>query len=207
MSPYRIAVLFGGCSPEYSVSLESASAVIRHMDPAICQPILVGISSQGDWFHFRGDLDKIAADTWCNPADCTPATLSLSRSQPQLLCFPAEGGVEAIPLDAAFPILHGRGGEDGTVQGAFALAGIPVIGCGVLSSALCMDKYRAHQLAQAAGVAVPASHLVQPDTPAQQWASWAAALGYPLFVKPLRHLQSPLCPAAACCPGGSLCLR
>ena len=61
MSPYRIAVLFGGCSPEYSVSLESASAVIRHMDPAICQPILVGISSQGDWFHFRGDLDKIAA--------------------------------------------------------------------------------------------------------------------------------------------------
>ena len=186
MSPYRIAVLFGGCSPEYSVSLESASAVIRHMDPAICQPILVGISSQGDWFHFRGDLDKIAADTWCNPADCTPATLSLSRSQPQLLCFPAEGGVEAIPLDAAFPILHGRGGEDGTVQGAFALAGIPVIGCGVLSSALCMDKYRAHQLAQAAGVAVPASHLVQPDTPAQQWASWAAALGYPLFVKPLR---------------------
>ncbi|MFR7847407.1 MAG: hypothetical protein ACLU8S_07220 [Coprococcus phoceensis] len=58
-------------------------------------------------------------------------------------------------LDAVFPVLHGKNGEDGTVQGAAELAGIPVIGCGLLSSALCMDKDRAHQLAEKAGILVP----------------------------------------------------
>ena len=58
-------------------------------------------------------------------------------------------------IDAAFPVLHGKNGEDGTVQGLFELAGIPVVGCGVLSSALCMDKDRAHKLVQAEGISVP----------------------------------------------------
>ncbi|HBV53387.1 MAG TPA: D-alanine--(R)-lactate ligase, partial [Clostridiales bacterium] len=55
------------------------------------------------------------------------------------------------------PILHGKNGEDGTVQGLCGLAGIPVIGCNLISSALCMDKYRAHKLVQAEGIGVPDS--------------------------------------------------
>lgn len=58
-------------------------------------------------------------------------------------------------LDGVFPMLHGKNGEDGTVQGLIKLAGIPLMGCGVLSSALCMDKYRAHVIAEEAGIAVP----------------------------------------------------
>lgn len=58
-------------------------------------------------------------------------------------------------LDAAFPVLHGKNGEDGTVQGLLELAGIPIVGCGVLPSALCMDKDAAHRLAAAAGWRCP----------------------------------------------------
>ena len=63
-------------------------------------------------------------------------------------------------LDLAFPVLHGRNGEDGTVQGLFELAGIPVVGCGVLASALCMDKDRAHRLVKEAGIAVPEATVI-----------------------------------------------
>lgn len=67
-----------------------------------------------------------------------------------------------IPLDGVFPILHGKNGEDGTVQGLCQLAGLPVVGCGVLASALCMDKDRAHRLVRAAGIPVPASFSLEP---------------------------------------------
>ena len=67
-----------------------------------------------------------------------------------------------IPLDGVFPILHGKTGEDGTVQGLCQLAGLPVVGCGVLASALCMDKDRAHRLVRAAGIPVPASFSLEP---------------------------------------------
>lgn len=71
--------------------------------------------------------------------------------------------MQKIRLDAAFPfpVLHGQNGEDGTVQGLFELAGIPLVGCGVLASALCMDKDRAHKLVQAAGVAIPHSIVLE----------------------------------------------
>ena len=73
-----------------------------------------------------------------------------NRSESALLVF-GQGAMQKIRLDAAFPVLHGQNGEDGTVQDLFELAGIPLVGCGVLASALCMDKERAHKLVQAAG--------------------------------------------------------
>ena len=65
----NIAVIFGGCSPEYSVSLESAYAVISHMDSRRYTPVLVGITPDGEWFHYTGDIRKIAEDTWHSPQD------------------------------------------------------------------------------------------------------------------------------------------
>ena len=87
-----------------------------------------------------------------------------------------EGG-----FDRAFLILHGRGGEDGTLQGALELAGIPYTGTGVLGSALCMDKWRAKALASLSGVATPKAELV---FNLEEAKSAAAAIGYPLVVKP-----------------------
>ena len=134
----KIAVLFGGSSPEYGVSLQSAAAVIDHMDKRKYEPAAIGITHTGDWFYYAG------------------GTVSLRRGERSLLLM-REGCAERLEIDAVFPVLHGRNGEDGTVQGIFELAGIPVAGCGVLSSALCMDKDRAHRLAKEAGVRVPVS--------------------------------------------------
>lgn len=181
----RIAVIFGGCSPEYHVSLQSAYAVTCHMDKQKYEPVLIGITKKGDWFHFCGDIEKIPADTWHNAADCVPAAVSLSRSDHALLEW-RENRVSKLPIDAAFPVLHGKNGEDGTVQGVFELAGIPAAGCGILASALCMDKDRAHKLAQAAGVAVPRSFTLKKSEDIGAALAQAEQIGYPLFVKPVK---------------------
>lgn len=181
----NIAVLFGGCSSEYSISLQSAHAVLCHMDRTRYNPIPVGITQEGDWFLYTGDLDKIEADQWHTPQDCTPAMLSPNRSVHELLVL-EENGVRRLPIDALFPILHGKNGEDGTVQGLAELAGIPLVGCGVLSSALCMDKDRAHRLVKAAGIAVPAAAVLSRGATAEEALERGAALGYPVFVKPVK---------------------
>ena len=116
MDKLNIAILFGGCSPEYSVSLESAHAVITHLDQTRYAPVLIGISPSGDWYHFTGDVEKIRLDTWNNPTDCAPALVSPDRSACALL-VPSSG--KRIRLDAGFPVLHGKNGEDVTVQGIF----------------------------------------------------------------------------------------
>ena len=185
MSRLKIAVLFGGCSPEYGVSLQSAAAVLRHMDQSRYEPVMVGISQAGDWFHYTGPVDNIESDTWYSAEICAPAVVCPDRSAPSLLVFGPEG-MQNVHLDAAFPVLHGRNGEDGTVQGLFELAGVPLVGCGVLASALCMDKDRAHKLAQAAGVAVPQSFVLERWMGVTVAMAEGETLGYPLFVKPVR---------------------
>lgn len=180
----QIAILFGGCSPEYSVSLQSAYSVITHIDRKKYTPVLIGISNAGDWFKYDGEIEKIPADTWCNGKDCIPVVVSPSRTVHGILTI-KNGKIKEMYIDAAFPVLHGKNGEDGTVQGLFELAGIPVVGCGVLSSALCMDKDRAHKLVQAEGISVPQSFVLQNDMDAEIALMQAEEIGYPLFVKPV----------------------
>ena len=180
----NIAIFFGGCSPEYSVSLDSAYSVISGINREKYKPVPVGISRQGDWFYFKGDAEKIREDKWMQK-DCVPACLCLSRSNRCLDIF-EKNGVERIPLAGAFPVLHGKNGEDGTLQGAIELAGIPLIGCGVLASSLCMDKDRAHTLAAAAGIPVPKSFVAGRETPKDALYTFGESAGYPLFVKPVR---------------------
>ncbi len=148
-------------------------------------PVMIGISSGGDWFYFDGDAEKIAGNTWCNATDCTPAALSPDRSAHKVLVF-HPSGMERISIDAAFPVLHGRNGEDGTMQGLIELADIPLVGCGTLASALCMDKDRAHKLAHVAGIAVPAAFVLEKDVEIEKVLESADKLGYPLFVKPVK---------------------
>ncbi|MDD4565344.1 MAG: D-alanine--D-serine ligase VanG [Eubacteriales bacterium] len=185
MKRLNIAILFGGCSPEYSVSLQSAYSVIQYIDTCKFMPVLIGISPKGNWYRFEGDHEKIASDTWCNPSDCLPAAISPDREAHTLLIFHPDKVVK-LPIGAAFLILHGKNGEDGTVQGLFEMAGIPIVGCGTLASALCMDKDRAHKLAHAAGVQVPASFILKKNMDAGIAPAQAEHLGYPLFIKPVR---------------------
>lgn len=185
MKRKNVAILFGGCSPEYDVSLASASSVIRHLCREKYTPVLVGITRLGQWVHFRGDVEQIADDTWHQATHCAPAMLSPDRGRHRLLVTHAQG-MEEIPVDVVFPVLHGQNGEDGTIQGLCELAGLPLAGCGTLASALAMDKDRAHKLAQAAGVAIPPSFLLEAGYDLDLALVRADRLGYPLFVKPVR---------------------
>lgn len=179
----RILIFFGGCSTEYGVSLQSAHAVLTHLDRSRFEPLLVGITQSGGWLYYTGAPDAIPADRW-QGIECVPCTLVLSRGVSHLLLL--DGSGTQLSFDAAFPVLHGKNGEDGTLQGLLELAGIPVIGCGALSSALCMDKDRAHKLAALAGVKVPRSVVFRRSAGMDEIKAAAAKLGYPLFVKPVR---------------------
>ncbi len=182
----NIVVLFGGASSEYEVSLQSAYAVIGNMDRKKYNPVPVGITREGQWFYFTGEMDKLQKDTWCNESDCVPALLSPDRTYHHLILCRAQSIPEAIPVDAVFPVLHGRNGEDGTVQGLAELAGIPLVGCGTLSSALCMDKDRAHRLAELAGVRVPRAMVLMDNTAVNKACAFAENIGFPVFVKPVK---------------------
>ena len=179
-----ILVLFGGCSTEYEVSLQSAHGVLQALDRSRFTPLTVGITREGRWLRYPGGLSHLETGDWQAQPDCVPCTLSPDRGDRRLLWLDGSGRSEGF--DAAFPILHGKNGEDGTVQGLLELVGAPIIGCGALSSALCMDKDRAHKLAALAGVRVPRSRLFRRGAVLPQMARAAEELGYPLFVKPVR---------------------
>lgn len=192
MKTQNVLLLFGGCSSEYEVSLESAASVIHNLDAEQFTPVLVGISREGNWFHYTGDPQRISDDTWhMDTAHCSPAALSPSRSAHELLVY-GEDALMRIPVDVALPILHGRNGEDGTLQGLIELAGIPLAGCGTLASALCMDKDRAHRLVSLAGIRTPRALVL--DMPVfksssfatEQALTFAWQVGFPLYVKPVK---------------------
>ena len=182
----KIAVIFGGYSSEYPVSLESAHSVIVNLDRDKYELVLLGITKGGEWFRYYGSPEALEDDSWsADRSKCVPAVISPDRDLHGIVEF-RMNGVRTTRLDAAFPVLHGRFGEDGTVQGLCELAGIPVIGCGTLSSALCMDKDRAHKLASLAGVDVPRSVAFSGLPSTAELERLTAGLTMPVFVKPVR---------------------
>ncbi|WP_343209569.1 D-alanine--D-serine ligase VanG [Anaerolentibacter hominis] len=184
MEREKVAVLFGGCSTEYSVSLQSAYAVITHIDTEKYEPVLIGITREGKWFHYFGNPERIPLDTWLEDEAKTEAAILPDRQIHGMMEW-RDGAVSFTRLDFVFPVLHGRNGEDGTVQGLIELAGIPLVGCATLCSALCMDKQMAHERAAAAGVAVPkAVQLLRGEEKLAEQK--AAGLTFPLYVKPVR---------------------
>ena len=108
----NILIFFGGCSSEYSVSLSSASGVLLNLDREKYRPVPVGITQTGEWFYYTGSAEKLLDDSWLNEQDCVPALLSPNRGEKNLLLL-GDTGVERIPVDVAFPVLHGRNGEIG----------------------------------------------------------------------------------------------
>lgn len=185
MNKRKIIIFFGGCSSEYSVSLESAYFVICNLNKEKYEPVPVGITESGKWYYYGGETEKIKEDCWQEDPACIPAALSPNRGERSLLLFP-QGSMEKITVDAAFPVMHGRNGEDGTIQGLIELADIPLVGCGVLASALCMDKDRAHKLAEFNGIRVPKAIAFGRIYDLHQVLKFADQTGYPLFVKPVK---------------------
>lgn len=190
MRKKKIAIIFGGCSNEYPVSLQSAHAIISNIDARRYETVLVGITKEGSWFRYHGEIDKIQNDTWhMEVKECTPVMISPDRSLHGLIELRREG-IKYIKIDAAFPVLHGKNGEDGTVQGLIELANIPLIGCGTLCSALCMDKNRAHRLVMAEGISTPKSVVITKHHDSLILYDKTKDLSYPLFVKPVKSGSS-----------------
>lgn len=185
-----IAIFFGGCSTEYEVSLQSACAVIQVIDTRRFTPVLIGIDrSFGQWYLYRGDAARIENDTWQSDGLCTPVYPSTDR-RVHGICYLKDGTEQTVSFDAALPILHGKNGEDGTLQGLLELMGVRVIGCGTLSSAICMDKELAHRIVSMYGIRSARTVSLDREASPEEIKRDARSLGYPLFVKPVRSGSS-----------------
>ena len=186
MQKKKIAVIFGGSSTEYEVSLQSAFSVFENINKEKFDIVPIGITRNGDWYHYTGKKEKIANNTWFEDNEnLYSVAVSQNRSVKGFIEFKEEK-FYIIKVDLIFPVLHGKNGEDGTLQGLFELAGIPVVGCDTLSSALCMDKDRAHKLVSLAGVKVPKSVTFKRSEKNTALKKIETELSYPLFVKPVR---------------------
>ncbi|MEA5050838.1 MAG: D-alanine--D-alanine ligase family protein [Oscillospiraceae bacterium] len=187
MERLKVAVIFGGASSEYEVSLLSAASVLRNMSADRFETVRIGITKQGRWYKYDGPVEKIEDGSWVRDIDLlTPCVISPDRGVRGLVTF-FNGSYKNEPVDVAFPVLHGKNGEDGTIQGLFTLAGIPFVGCDVLSSAACMDKAVTSTLLDHAGIPHTAWAAVRPADLADFGAlekELSQKLGYPIFVKP-----------------------
>ena len=178
MDRLKLAVIFGGCSEEHPISVKSAQEVAKNLDVEKYEPFWIGITKSGAW--------KLcdSPDTDWESGNCRPAMLSPDRSVHGLLVL-EQGKYKVIRLDMALPVLHGKLGEDGAMQGLLELSGIPYAGCDVQSSALCMDKSLAYLVAGNAGIATPNFRTVTANGDID-----ASRLTYPVFVKPARSGSS-----------------
>lgn len=181
-----VAVLFGGRSSEHSVSLVSAASVIENIPREKYDVILLGITRAGQWFLFDGDVSLLPNDKWCSGGYTVPAVISPDTEDHGILVF--GDTVQKIRVDVVFPVLHGKNGEDGTVQGLLELSGIPYVGCNTVASAACMDKAVTNSLADAAGIRqakwLSFSKAEYIGDPIGCIGRMEQKLEYPVFVKP-----------------------
>lgn len=178
----RIALLFGGISTEHDISCKSADNVISALEGRL-DLVLIGITRDGRWLHYTGDVSELVAGTW-EGHDCVPVAVVPGAG---LVELSADGEAHPLEVEAVLPVLHGQGGEDGTVQGTLEVAALPYVGCGVMASAICMDKDASHRLAASAGVRSPRCEVLWRGCSAEERAAAVEACGgYPVFVKPAR---------------------
>jgi len=178
MGRLKVGIIFGGCSEEHPVSVKSAQEVAKNLDTEKYEPFYIGITKSGAWRLCDGPDAN-----WENGSS-RPAVLSPDRSAHGLLVL-EQGQYETISLDIVLPILHGKLGEDGAMQGLLELSGIPYVGCDVQSSALCMDKSLAYIVARSAGIATPNFWTITANENID-----IDRLTYPAFVKPARSGSS-----------------
>lgn len=178
MTKLKIAVIFGGCSEEHDVSIKSAREIAAHIDTDKFDPVYIGITRPGSWKMYKSPGVLHEND------DCPTAVISPDKQTHGLLIL-RDGNCQTMHIDAVFPVLHGKMGEDGTIQGLLELSGIPYVGCGIQSSVMCMDKSLAYMAANGAGIATPEFRVLNngdiPDS---------GGLCYPVFVKPARSGSS-----------------
>lgn len=186
MAKIKAAVIFGGTSQEHDLSLASAAEVIRCIPTDTYEVIAVGITRKGRWLYFPGDADEIEDGSWESNPDCTSAIISPDPLHRGIIMI--ENGETSIRrVDVVLPLLQGKKGADGTIQGLLNLSGIPYVGCSLLSSASCMDKSHTHMIMDDYGIkTAPWKLLTQRDINNidEKCIEISGIIGYPMAVKP-----------------------
>ncbi len=187
----RVGVVFGGQSGEHEVSLASARSIMAVMDRNKYEIVPIGIAHSGQWLTSGDPLGTLSVASPGGDAETRRSSRDAGDDS-----RPARRGRELLPgaqalfpsVDVVLPVLHGPYGEDGTIQGLLELAGLPYVGCGVLASALAMDKIASKQVFISAGLPVPAYRAFKrkawEESPDAVVADLEVSLSYPMFVKP-----------------------
>lgn len=202
MAKKRIVVMYGGKADEHSISCISAASALRALDTDKFEAIPVGITKDGKWIVNGENPLGWSLDEGLPTVEKTPGAkdvvLEVALGQDGFFAREDDGTLTPFGhVDAAFPVLHGPYGEDGTIQGLFEMMGVPYVGCGVLASAACMDKHYTKVLLAAAGIPVAPGITLdarsfdkasefKTDADAIMAQVSEAGLQYPLFVKPSR---------------------
>jgi len=185
MKKIRLAVIFGGNSSEYPVSLHSVASVLRSLNKDKYDIILLPIDQEGTWYYYDGDIETLEHDHWKQHESTKRAILSPSRDEG---IYILDGDrFKQIKVDCILPILHGKNGEDGTLQGLLELSMIPYVGCNHISSAISMDKEYTHIICEAAGITMAPYICISSFNPIDYddlKNTIHQKLQYPLFVKP-----------------------
>jgi len=181
----RVGILFGGVSTEHEVSINSAGTLFHGLDESRYVPVLIGIDHEGRWRLAEPESGLRPSELFdsADAVQCTP----ILRDGLEFIGPDGKNALSA-PLDVIFPIIHGRWGEDGTLQGLFEMSGIPYVGADVTASSLCMDKMLSKRVLRDAGIPVMPGleHpreliLAEPDRVMDEIEG---QLPYPVFVKP-----------------------
>lgn len=186
----KLLLIFGGASSEHEVSCLSAASILRHLDGSKYDVYKAGITKEGNWFLTDSPVSDIENGSWAENPQNRRASLSPDTHIHGMIAYGEDGTYEKIPLDVVFPILHGKYGEDGTLQGLLELARIPFVGAAATASAACMDKAITKQIVEPTGVKQADFYL----TDRYSFASDPQGIlkeaeehfqgKYPLFVKP-----------------------
>lgn len=180
----RVAVLYGGRSSEHAISCVSAGAVLEHLDPARYEVVPIGITRAGVWTLGGDPASLKIQDRQLPEVDGSNPEVYLAVNPQHRGQIRRVSGELVSTVDVVLPILHGRFGEDGTIQGLFELSGVPYVGPGVLASASGQDKVCTRNLLRQAGLPLGKEVVLGPG--AQLTAAQQEELGLPVFVKPAR---------------------
>lgn len=188
MNKKNVGIIFGGVSSEHEVSLKSAESIIKNISKEKYNIYMIGITKRGKWQLFGGNVDDVPSGKWENDKSNKSVMIS---NDPDVrgMIVEDKNGREEVRLDVVIPVLHGKNGEDGTIQGLFEIAGIPYVGCRTFASSACMDKICTNTMLAYFGVAKAKFHWFSKydfETEPEKCLDDTEKIikTYPMFVKP-----------------------
>lgn len=190
----KVVILFGGTSSEYEVSCKSAVSIRKNIDREEYQCIMIGISKVGQWWLTTATDEQILNGLWAERDDNLQVTLNFGKGNKNIYIL-ENNSMTTMNIDCIFPVVHGKYGEDGAMQGVLELSGIPYVGSGVETSAIAFDKAATKSCICDLDIK-QAKCVILEYSPNKKMTEYCEIIEthlgnkYPLFVKPAREGSS-----------------